>query len=249
MIRVTLLGLALSHLGFFAHADLPALTHSPVEQVEQLGGRAFLKKGKVSEIILIDKDVPSGFFSQLGDLSELTDLSLENCRIEPDNIVAISNLPKLEWLNLYRTPLGEQEVNLLSKSSNIVLLPLGKVGVTNRGLENLCKMSQLTYLGLRGNPITDAGARHLSKLKNIEGIYLGETQVTDRTIAEIAHLSRLQKLWLHDLPITDEAVSHIAMLKQLREVHIYATNISAQGARTLQKSLPRCRVIHEIFPK
>jgi hypothetical protein len=110
-------------------------------------------------------------------------------------------------------------------------------------------MGQLTYLGLRGNPITDAGARHLSKLKNIEGIYLGETQVTDRTIAEIAHLSRLQKLWLHDLPITDEAINHIAMLKQLREVHIYATNISAQGARTLQKSLPRCRVIHEIFPK
>ena len=77
MIRTVLLGVTLAHLGFFAHADLPALKNSPVERVEQLGGRAFLKKGKISEIILIDKDVPSGFFSQLGDLSELTDLSLE----------------------------------------------------------------------------------------------------------------------------------------------------------------------------
>ena len=249
MIRVTLLGLTLGHLGFFAHADLPALTHSPVERVEQIGGKIFLKKEKVSEIILIDKDVPSGFFSQLGDLSELTDLSLENCRIQADDVISISNIPKLEWLNLYRTPLGELGVKLISKSKSIGLLPTGKAGVTDRGLENLCNMSQLIYLGLRGNPITDAGARHLFKLKNLEGLYLGETQVTDRTIAEIAHLSRLQKLWLHDLPITDEAIDYLAMLKQLRELHIYATNISAQGARTLQQSLPKCRVIHEVFPQ
>ena len=249
MIRTVLLGVTLAHLGFFAHADLPALKNSPVEQVEQLGGRAFLKKGKISEIILIDKDVPSGFFSQLGDLRELTDLSLENCRIKADHIIPISTLPKLEWLNLYLTPLGEQGVNLLSKSRSISLLPIGKAGVTDLGLEYLCKMGQLTYLGLRGNPITDKGAKHLSKLSTLEGLYLGETNVTDRTIAEIAHLSRLQKLWLHDLPITDEAVSHLAKLTELKEVHIYATNISAQGARTLQSSLPRCRVIHEIFPK
>jgi len=249
MIRVTLLGLTLGHLGFFAHADLPASKHSPVERVEQLGGRAFLKKGKVSEIILIDKDVPSGFFSQLGDLSELTDLSLENCRIHADDVIPISTLPKLEWLNLYRTPLGEKGVNLLSKSKSIALLPIGKAGVTDLGLEYLCKMGQLTYLGLRGNPVTDKGAKHLSKLTKLEGLYLGETQVTNQTVTEIAHLSRLQKLWLHDLPITDEAIVHLSKLKRLKEIHIYATNISARGAQSLQKSLPKCRVIHEIFPQ
>ena len=249
MIRVTLLGLTLGHLGFFAHADLPASKHSPVERVEQLGGRAFLKKGKVSEIILIDKDVPSGFFSQLGDLSELTDLSLENCGIHADDVIPISTLPKLEWLNLYRTPLGEQGVNLLSKSKSIALLPIGKAGVTDLGLEYLCKMGQLTYLGLRGNPVTDKGARHLSKLSKLEGLYLGETKVTDQTIAEIAHLSQMQKLWLHDLPITDAAIEHLSKLKRLKEIHIYATNISARGAQSLQKSLPKCRVIHEIFPQ
>ena len=249
MIRVTLLGLTLGHLGFFAHADLPASKHSPVERVEQLGGRAFLKKGKISEIILIDKDVPSGFFSQLGDLSELTDLSLENCGIHADDVIPISTLPKLEWLNLYRTPLGEQGVNLLSKSKSIALLPIGKAGVTDLGLEYLCKMGQLTYLGLRGNPVTDKGAKHLSKLTKLEGLYLGETQVTNQTVTEIAHLSRLQKLWLHDLPITDEAIVHLSKLKRLKEIHIYATNISARGAQSLQKSLPKCRVIHEIFPQ
>ena len=249
MIRTVLLGVTLAHLGFFAHADLPALKNSPVEQVEKLGGRAFLKKGKISEIILIDKDVPSGFFSQLGDLSELTDLSLENCRIQADHIIPISTLPKLEWLNLYRTPLGEQGVNLLSKSKSIALLPIGKAGVTDLGLEYLCKMGQLTYLGLRGNPVTDKGAKHLSKLTKLEGLYLGETQVTNQTVTEIAHLSRLQKLWLHDLPITDEAIVHLSKLKRLKEIHIYATNISARGAQSLQKSLPKCRVIHEIFPQ
>ena len=249
MIRAALLGFTLGNLFFFAQADTPYLNRSPVQRVELMGGKIFLKKAKVSEIILQDTDVPRRFFFQLGDLSELTDLSLENCRIERNDIVAISNLPKLEWLNLYRTPLGEQGVKLISKSKSIGLLPTGKAGVTDRGLENLCNMSQLIYLGLRGNPITDAGARHLFKLKNLEGLYLGETQVTDRTIAEIVHLSRLQKLWLHDLPITDEAIDYLAMLKQLRELHIYATNISAQGARTLQQSLPKCRVIHEVFPQ
>ena len=249
MIRTVLLGVTLAHLGFFAHADLPANKNSPVERVEQLGGRAFLKKGKLSEIILIDKDVPSGFFSQLGDLSDLTDLSLENCRIQADDMIPISTLPKLEWLNLYRTPLGEQGVNLLSKSKSIALLPIGKAGVTDLGLEYLCKMGQLTYLGLRGNPVTDKGAKHLSKLTKLEGLYLGETQVTNQTVTEIAHLSRLQKLWLHDLPITDEAIVHLSKLKRLKEIHIYATNISARGAQSLQKSLPKCRVIHEIFPQ
>lgn len=249
MIRTVLLGVTLAHLGFFAHADLPALKNSPVEQVEQLGGRAFLKKGKISEIILIDKDVPNGFFSQLGDLRELTDLSLENCRIQADHIIPISTLPKLEWLNLYLTPLGEQGVNLLSKSRSISLLPIGKAGVTDLGLEYLCKMGQLTYLGLRGNPVTDKGAQHLSKLSNLQGLYLGETQVTDQTVTEISHLYQLEKLWLHDLPITDKAIGHLAKLTQLKEVHIYGTNISAQGARSLQESLPKCRVIHEVFPK
>ena len=218
------------------------------ETIANWGGKTFFKRGALVEVHLNEAKFLPGELSILSSYEEITDLSLEGTQLSEEDLTTLAQLPKLEWLNLYQTKIGNTGARILSQSKSIKLLPLGKSGINDQAMLYIGQMKQLTYLGLRGNPVTDVSAPHLANLTNLEGLYLGKTRVTDKTVKMISYLPRLSKLWLHDLNISDDCTGDLSKMSKLRELHLYATQITESGVRKIKDALPRCRVIHEAFP-
>jgi Leucine-rich repeat (LRR) protein len=65
---------------------------------------------------------------------------------------------------------------------------------------------------------TDAGLTHLQELKELEYLDLRNTQVTDAALAHLRGLSKLKRVWLYNTKVTEE------------------------GMKSLQESLPKCRI-------
>ena len=73
------------------------------QKIADLGGRLFHKKGEVVEVVLNGTSFKSGELKFLTDFPHLTDLSLEKTSARDQDMAIVAKLPKLEWLNLYRT--------------------------------------------------------------------------------------------------------------------------------------------------
>jgi internalin A len=226
----------------------PVTDHDTAKRrIAEWKGKVFGDTEDVLEILLNSTQVEGKDLAILDAFPALTDLSLENTRVGDVGMTHVAKLSKLEWLNLYRTWVGDDGARSLSQSRSIRMLPIGETNLTDVGLAHLSKMSQLTYLGLRGNKITDAGVLHLLKLENLEGLHLGETEVTDKGVRRLSKLSKLEKLWLHDLPITDASIEALFKMEKLRELYLYDTKVTTKGAKRLQVALPKCRIAHEAF--
>ena len=223
--------------------------NTPSQIIQDWGGKSFFKKGKLTEVNLNGTNFEPGKLTILGMFNDITDVSLENVRINEQDLSTLAKLPQLEWLNLYQTAIKDKGAQILSLSKSIKFLPVGQTGITDHGVFHLCEMKQLIYLGLRANRITDQSAQYFAQLENLESLYLGETKVSNQTVQKIATLPKLKKLWLHDTKINDKSVPFLAKIQSLEELHIYATGITNEGAQKLRKQLPRCRIIHEVFPQ
>jgi hypothetical protein len=121
-------------------------------------------------------------------------------------------------IDLWQTNTKDSDLLSLEGVGNVRLLSLGLNGITDEGTIAISKMVKLTGLGLEGNPITDRGVAHLSGMSRLEDLGVDGTLITDRCIDDLCKLP------------------------SLRHLNIQSTEISAEGARTLQKRLPRCQI-------
>lgn len=178
----------------------------------------------------------------IGNLREITDLSLENTLITDLGIISISKLPKLEWLNLYKTGIGDNSLEKIAQMQSIKLLPIGKTKVTDNGMKHLSQMKKLEYLGLRGTAITDEGTSKLTKLVNLQGLNLAETRITDKTLDHLSELKAIKDLWLQKTKISDNSISIISKFRNLKYLDISDTLITSKGIKTLKGALPLCKI-------
>lgn len=218
------------------------LQQSSVQQLRQLGATVFEEGQVVKEVNANGTRISNDQMQWLGTFREMTDLSLERTHINDQGIARLTRLPKLEWLNLYQCPVGDETLEHLQKFKQLQHLPIGESRVTDAGLKYLKHHTQLQYLGLRGNQITDEGLRELSSLTKLKGLHLGQTKISEAGLKHLKSLSKLERLWLDDTDIGDAGVDDLVGFTRLKELHVGNTNISEEGFQKLQQSLPRCRL-------
>jgi len=104
------------------------------EKIANWGGKTFFKRGALVEVHLNDGKFLPGELSVLESCQEITDLSLEGTQLNEQDLLTLAKLPKLEWLNLYQTKIGDTGTRILSQSKSIKLLPLGQSGITDQAM-------------------------------------------------------------------------------------------------------------------
>lgn len=241
MIQHSIICLLLLTIGI-CHAEQDERADAII-QLKKIGGHVFEKKGRVVEINLNGNPrADDQLLKLVSQFRELTDLSLEGTNITDAGIMHLKDLKKLEWLNLYRTNVGDPSLATLSTIKSLKHLPIGETNVTDKGLEHLAGMAQLVYLGFRKNKISDAGVSKLKNLKVLQGLHLGETQITDASVQHLLNFPKLKKLWLHDTQIGDSSVNLLAQLKSLKFLAVSGTEITPAAIKTLQTKLPKCEI-------
>lgn len=166
---------------------------------------------KLKELDVYGTPVSTGFLKQIPYPANLTKLKLRASKIASTEIVdgiarfvnvngidlgenavddaalvSIAQLVKLEDLNLLRTKLSANAVQILSKSPN---------------------SSKWKKLNLDDNPgVNDTSIDFLLGMKSLEFLHVGKTQVTDAGIAKLASLDQLKTLIVNDTTVTQEAL-------------------------------------------
>lgn len=105
---------------------------------------------------------------------------------DDDALAALTPLgPQVAWLNLARTQVTDDGLDVLARMPHLTRLHLENTAVTDDGLQHLAGLEHLAYLNLYGTAVTDAGLQHLAQLPRLKNLYLWQTQVTPEAAAQL----------------------------------------------------------------
>lgn len=171
----------------------------------------------------------------LGQLRQLTNLSLSGTKVTDAGMRHISGLKNLESLSLSFTDISENGLAYLAgmdKLKNLNFQKLGEDGLGDVAAEALAKVPNLERVTGKWN-LTDIGIAHLAKLKKLESLVL-ENNVTDRNLDHIVLMTSLKRLGFYRCPITDKGIGKLVALKRLERLEIGNLAANLKGIQQLE---------------
>jgi hypothetical protein len=155
----------------------------------------------------------------LGSLSQVKSLTLDDCQVSQPTLDNLAGLQKLQTLNL-----------LYSKTEKLDLA----------FLENL---PVLSHLVLWSGTLDRAGLEHIGRLKRLITLRLVGAGLTDDDLQPLQGLSSLEVLRLHANPITDAGLEHLQGLNSLKHLEVDERLVDSPGMAKLKQALPGLQVI------
>lgn len=266
-------------------ADVP--NESRIRAIEQLGAsvvmaspcRHTVRRIEISEIIATrtwayddrekrivygrDLHTPARFLPAdavrlLPRFGELTELSLWGSPVSDDELVHVSCLKNLRFLNLSGTKVTDVGLAKLKELTSLEELVLG--ATFDRGGGEMSFLNGRRYKRVPGITLTDHGLVHLRHLGSLRSLNLRATGVSDLGLASLARMSRLAHLNLVETQITDSGLRHLSKLTRLEKleitdrvptldhfqgavVRVTDTQVTSHGVTALGSRLPKCRIV------
>jgi len=87
------------------------------------------------------------------------------------------------------------------------------------------------------------GVKDLAGLQELSNFSFSGPSVTVQGLKEIAKLEKLTYLDLMFAPVTDKELKDLARLEKLSLLNVMSTKVTAEGAKKLQKALPKCKIL------
>ncbi len=132
--------------------------------------------------------------------------------------------------------------------SNVSLVNLKTANATAADLNQLPNLSQLRILWIHDLQVSDTVLEQLKKLDHLEELELVGSCVTDARLEQLRWLKQLRRLGLDSAPITDAGLVVLAGLPNLQSLFLnYPPNITDQGVEKLHQMLPRCQIVRRKY--
>jgi hypothetical protein len=158
---------------------------------------------------------------------------LRETEVTDDQLSSISELTKLEKLDLNNNPVSDEGISHLNGLTALKHLDLTKTEVTDTGFSLLLpNLSQLETLILEETPITDSGLAALSQLANLQTLDLTGTKVSDAGLIQLAGLSNLRSLKYGNTGITQQGFAQLRNLSEFGNMNPNAPKIGAIFSHT-----------------
>jgi Leucine-rich repeat (LRR) protein len=196
--------IGIDFLGRVCYQQLAGRGTEPLDRLRDLGGRV--------EGLSLD-EVSQAALSDLGRLTSLRHLNLDETHIDDAGLAHLESLTRLEVLLLRHTQ------------------------ITDAGLAHLSGLKQLKALALSGTRITDAGLAHLEGLTHLQYLDLEDTRIGDAGLERLKGLAELQRLDLTRTPVTDAGLQHLRRLGNLRALAVRGTTVGNAGLAKLKCDL------------
>jgi len=176
--------------------------------------------GHIVKIMFGSNQLNGTIPSELGNLSNLEILLLNNCQfngIIPPELGKLSNLKELNLVGNKFNGVIPSELGKLSKLTNLSLNNNQFSGTIPQELGNL---SKLTFLNLSNNNLTGSIPPEFEKLSNLKGLHLNNNQLSGTIPPELGNLSELSILNLSNNQFNGSIPSEFEKLSNLKELDI-----------------------------
>lgn len=146
-------------------------------------------------------------------------------------------------LNFEQTETNDADLRWLESLPDVRWLSLYDTRVTNKGMKYLASLPKLENLYIFGTEIGDAGLQHVRKLKALREIQCSGNPISDEGLQHLSALAQLEDVRVGYTKVTDSGLKHLERLRNLRYLDLRGTQVSEQGVATLQKALPKCKIV------
>jgi uncharacterized protein YjbI with pentapeptide repeats len=158
-----------------------------------------------------------------------------------DTLRLLGRMPSLKSLDVVACPhITGAGLAHLEALTNLEMLLLNGLNVTDVDLIHLHGLVKLKKLFLTRMHLTDAGLVHLKRLKALELLDLSVTQITDSGLAELSGLTNLSWLSLTNTRVTDDGLAKLDGLTKLVTLWLDGTKVTGAGLAPLS-GLPKLR--------
>lgn len=192
----------------------------------------------ISNLDLRGCPVSNTGLSHLTGLSSLKALRLSgsnsSASVDDDGMAAVAQLSNLKVLSLDKLWVSEAGIEQLLPLRKLSELYLAETTIGDDALALFSKLPQLRKLRLARNQISNNGLLHLAGLKDLVELDLSEiSQLSDDGLQHLSGLTSLSKLNLWRVPVSDTGVEYLKTLVNLKWLNLDNTQLSDDGLPAL----------------
>lgn len=180
-----------------------------------------IRSGK-SQKIHVTRPISSQDLQLLTPDLDLTELLIDEGSLGDRDLLAITQLSKLEHLRVRESLITDSGVQLLSveKLPELRVLNLPQAEISAEAMRHLAKLPNLTQLRIGGAKFDDLAAAELASFTQLRGVHLIGPQLTDASLASFAKMPKLSSLYIDDCHLSDDAWHELFKAKPILHVHI-----------------------------
>jgi serine/threonine protein kinase len=239
----------------------PLTPRGAAEYVIALGGKVWVN-GRLAPDERVSKvaDLPAGAFG-------LSGFDLGNTRITDADLAPLKDCKDLAFLAVYDTGVGDAGLAHFKNQKRLQRLHVSVTRVTDAGLAHFKDCPVLSDLFVNNTAVGDAGLAHFKDAKSIRALWARGTKVTDKGLAYLGGWPGLSFVELNDTAVGDDGVAHLKNCENLTRVSLRGTKVTDKGlaafagrepltvldltdtavtadaARGVAATLPRCHVL------
>jgi hypothetical protein len=162
-------------------------------------------------------------------LPKLVYLNVSQTSIGERGFRVLATLPRLQYLNATGTKGAGKPGAFLAPLVGLEVARLGRTGTNDDVVAQLCQLPKLERINLDDGDITDQGANCLTGLKHLRQLHLRGTKVSDLSLPSLAGLPSLESLNLERTAITDDGLRHLASCEPLEELGLSRNDLTVAG--------------------
>ena len=177
----------------------------------------------------------------LGDdyFAELVSVRVE--KIADIDVPHVTAPPTLRHLSL-TGGITDNGIDTICRLTNLESLELDGGRFTSAGLARLSELHDLRSLAINNTPISEEGARQIGRLSGLERLSLANTRLTSKLVHHLNHLEKLSALDLSGTLVGDEGLEDLSPLRQLKEIRLDGSMVSNEGIKKLHVALPNAQI-------
>jgi len=189
--------------------QLPTLAALSLQNVSitEGGYRPLSNLKRLKEFSLIKAASADGALVALADAKELAKLRIKSTKIRSETWETVKDgFRNVLSLDLGETTTDDQAIAWISpfpklEDLNLLRTPITRVGIQSLSAKRLKKLNVDDCSG-----VDDSAVDEIAKIKSLEFLHVGKTKITDAGLAKLTRLESLKDLILNDTQVSDEAI-------------------------------------------
>ena len=183
--------------------------------------------GQVTRLVLSENSLSGNLPSELGNLTNLEDLSLRgNHQLSGSIPTELGNLTNLRVLSLGYNQLSGSIPTELGNLTNLEYLNLIDNQLSGSIPTELGNLTNLGYLNLRDNQLSGRIPTELGNLTNLEYLHLGINQLTGEIPTQLGNLTNLSYLNFRENQLSGKIPPELGELSNLRALFLQDNQLS-----------------------
>lgn len=181
----------------------------------------------LSAIYATDDDL-----AHAAEFEELTQLNLRNANLSAIGFSHLTNLRRLESLDLGGAHFQSESLSPL-KLASLRLLDLSDTDLEDEAIASICQMRGLQSLTLRNSAASDIALSQLGQLRALNHLDLSGSNAGEETARALSDHPRLTRLVLDRCPISDDDLESLAQCSFLQSISLEGTRVGDVGVSRL----------------